>query len=96
MTNAEKREHDDLRRQFYLYSLGDRPQSPPAWMIERLAHLDALAEEERYPTFAQHAPDCRRAVALRCPVGVECPHGYDFCPACDPCTCSADETGRPK
>lgn len=30
---------------------------------------------------------CRATIALRCPVGIECRHGYDFCPECDPCTC---------
>jgi hypothetical protein len=24
---------------------------------------------------------------MRCPVGIECQHGYDVCPTCDPCTC---------
>lgn len=24
-----------------------------------------------------------------CPVGIECDHGYDVCPVCDPCTCSS-------
>lgn len=38
---------------------------------------------------ARHAADCRFRVAAACAVGVECEHGYDVCPTCDPCTCSA-------
>lgn len=30
---------------------------------------------------------CRANIALRCPVGIECRHGYDHCPECDACTC---------
>jgi hypothetical protein len=35
----------------------------------------------------QHAPDCRFRIAMECPVGVNCDHGYDVCPECDACTC---------
>lgn len=41
-----------------------------------------------------HAPDCKWRVALLCAIPIECPHGYDVCPECDPCTCGpAVETG---
>lgn len=32
--------------------------------------------------------------AINSAVGVECPHGYDVCPMCDPCTCRRNETKR--
>lgn len=34
-----------------------------------------------------HEKDCKYKKALECPVGIECKHGYDCCPICDPCTC---------
>lgn len=33
-------------------------------------------------------PKCRFRVSATCPVPVECDHGYDVCPECDPCTCA--------
>lgn len=36
---------------------------------------------------ATHQPQCRFRRAVICSVGIECEHGYDVCPACDPCTC---------
>ncbi len=35
-----------------------------------------------------HEPNCHLRVSMCCPVGVECEHGYDFCPQCDLCTCA--------
>lgn len=40
-------------------------------------------------TLAQHHPKCRYAIAMRSPVGIECIHGFDVCPNCDPCTCES-------
>lgn len=37
---------------------------------------------------AGHVEGCRLRTPLLCPVSVECPHGRDVCPECDPCTCS--------
>lgn len=34
-----------------------------------------------------HGNTCKLARALACPVGIECEHGWDVCPFCDPCTC---------
>jgi hypothetical protein len=34
-----------------------------------------------------HLEGCLYLAAMRCPVGIECQHGYDVCPTCDPCTC---------
>lgn len=38
---------------------------------------------------AKHLEHCRLRKAATCAVGIECEHGYDVCPICDPCTCSA-------
>lgn len=35
-----------------------------------------------------HAEDCKLRLAVMCTTPVECDHGYDVCPECDPCTCS--------
>ena len=35
-----------------------------------------------------HEPECRFRKALTSAVGIECEHGYDTCPECDPCTCA--------
>lgn len=37
----------------------------------------------------QHDADCRLAATMRGTVLVECEHGYDVCPKCDPCLCWA-------
>ncbi len=34
----------------------------------------------------RHEEDCKYRKAVTCPVGIECEHGYDVCPKCDPCT----------
>ena len=34
-----------------------------------------------------HEKDCKFRRAIECPVAIECEHGYDVCPKCDPCTC---------
>lgn len=34
-----------------------------------------------------HAEWCRLRRAIECPVAIECEHGRDVCPTCDPCTC---------
>jgi hypothetical protein len=43
---------------------------------------------------AGHAADCRYRKSLLCHIGVECEHGWDVCPICDPCTCGAELAGR--
>ena len=45
----------------------------------------ALGKAVKDPTL--HLPACRYRKAVRGKVGVECEHGYDVCPTCDPCTC---------
>ena len=34
-----------------------------------------------------HNKACRFRIAETCALPVECEHGYDVCPKCDPCTC---------
>lgn len=42
-----------------------------------------------------HQPGCKLRRAIECPVAIECSHGYDVCPTCDPCTCAEQaETER--
>ncbi len=42
---------------------------------------------------AQHPdPKCRFRVALLWRVPIECQHGFDVCPDCDPCTCRKEAT----
>lgn len=33
----------------------------------------------------KHAADCRFYIAATLQFGIECDHGYDVCPQCDPC-----------
>lgn len=35
----------------------------------------------------EHKKTCRYRKSLTCPVPIECEHGFDVCPICDPCTC---------
>lgn len=37
----------------------------------------------------KHAADCRLYIAATLQFGIECDHGYDVCPQCDPCNCGA-------
>jgi hypothetical protein len=35
----------------------------------------------------EHRADCPERRARASVVALECDHGYDVCPICDPCTC---------
>ena len=35
----------------------------------------------------RHKKECLFLRAVSCSVGIECDHGFDVCPICDPCTC---------
>lgn len=37
----------------------------------------------------RHSDDCKFRLAATCSIPIECDHGYDVCPQCDPCTCMA-------
>lgn len=41
-----------------------------------------------------HRRRCKFRRAAAGAVGIECEHGYDVCPICDPCTCREGERGR--
>lgn len=34
-----------------------------------------------------HKPDCKFRRAMETSVSIECEHGLDVCPQCDPCDC---------
>lgn len=36
---------------------------------------------------AEHERQCKYRIASVGSVAIECEHGYDVCPICDPCTC---------
>lgn len=42
--------------------------------------------------FLSHQATCKFRRAATCAVGIECEHGRDCCPICDPCTCSPPRT----
>lgn len=42
----------------------------------------------------KHKEDCPYQKAMSNPVGIECKHGYDVCPECDPCTCKQDNARK--
>lgn len=37
----------------------------------------------------RHTKECRFRVSITCAIPIDCVHGYDSCPQCDPCTCGA-------
>lgn len=37
-----------------------------------------------------HEDDCRYRIATECAIPIECDHGYDVCPECNPCTCEEE------
>ncbi len=38
-----------------------------------------------------HAVECKFRIAATGSVAIECDHGYDVCPICDPCTCDPEQ-----
>ncbi len=36
-----------------------------------------------------HKQGCRYLKSLSCWIAIECEHGLEVCPTCDPCTCGA-------
>lgn len=47
-----------------------------------------LRAEDLAPVLsAGHAEACEFFIAETCAIAIECEHGYDVCPTCDPCTC---------
>jgi len=52
---------------------------------ETCGHIACICTLKR-----RHSEDCRFRKAATCTVGIECEHGRDTCPECDPCTCGAE------
>lgn len=46
---------------------------------DRLACICAILRD--------HIDGCSFRRAATCGIGIECDHGRDVCPTCDPCTC---------
>lgn len=44
---------------------------------------------------SNHHPECKFRKATTCSIPIECDHGRDVCPICDPCTCDELEEVRP-
>jgi len=42
-----------------------------------------------------HKVKCKFRVSTLCAVPIECEHGFDVCPQCDPCTCGSLPKTRP-
>jgi hypothetical protein len=40
---------------------------------------------------SMHHEECSYRIAAAGSVGIECEHGYDVCPHCDPCTCPSED-----
>lgn len=40
--------------------------------------------------------ECRLYKAANCGTPIECEHGYDVCPMCDPCTCGPGQGHKRK
>ncbi len=51
-------------------------------------HISCVCEIGR-----QHIKGCKFLLAATCAIAIECPHGYDVCPKCDPCTCEEVRNG---
>lgn len=45
-------------------------------------HLACVCE-----TLKEHHEGCLFRLATTCSIPIECDHGFDVCPTCDPCTC---------
>ncbi len=56
-------------------------------------HLSAHGPERRQPRSLEKK-GCKLLAAIACPVGIECDHGYDVCPTCDPCDCGGIQPGQ--
>ncbi len=37
---------------------------------------------------AAHREGCAFRLSATCAIPIECEHGYDVCPTCDPCSCA--------
>ena len=63
--------------------LEPKPPFPPEVALDIAEAHRALRGMDPF----DHAETCPRRTAATCAVGIECAHGYDVCPVCDPCNC---------
>jgi hypothetical protein len=58
----------------------------------RAAALDVKSFTKHIPftPTQRHHARCRLFISAHCPVGIPCPHGFEVCPTCDPCTCDRE------
>lgn len=54
----------------------------PITACSKCGHFACVCE-----AIAAHKPDCKFLRAVAGAVPIECEHGFDVCPRCDPCTC---------
>jgi hypothetical protein len=57
-------------------------------MCQTCGHISCVCSIKK-----KHDAECKLLKAATSAVGIECEHGYDVCPKCDPCTCS-DNSNR--
>ena len=64
----------------------DREGGYLAWRNQlgcsKCGHISCVCE-----ILAQHTENCLFRKAATSGIGIECEHGLDCCPTCDPCTC---------
>lgn len=51
-------------------------------MCKTCGHISCVCAIQK-----RHDETCKLRIAATTPVGIECDHGRDVCPICDPCTC---------
>ena len=49
--------------------------------------MDIMKDKKLNPFSIEHDIECLFRKARDCAVAIECEHGHDVCPICDPCTC---------
>lgn len=67
--------------------INKHPRTKRAGLTKTMACICGLIACECV-TLGKHVEGCKYKRALGCPVAIECGHGYDVCPVCDPCTCA--------
>lgn len=55
-------------------------------MTKRDDQIERVLSSPHRP-MSLHAEDCKLRRAVECTTPIECDHGRDVCPKCDPCTC---------
>ena len=52
-----------------------------------LYRLEVVGRPAYRPSVLLHAESCRYRIAALGAAAIECEHGFEVCPDCDPCTC---------